>query len=74
MEYHIEQGKHLGLCFSPPKSELLHCLPSTSYHKIIDLSILPQLSINNEVIAPAHSIKYLSINIDELITFTQHTL
>jgi ribonuclease HI len=74
MAYHTERGKHLGLRFSPPKSELLHCLPSASHHKIVELSTLPQLSINDQIITPTRSIKYLGIKIDESLTFTQHAL
>jgi hypothetical protein len=73
-EYHTERGKHLGLHFSPPESQLLHCLPSASHHQANDLTTLPQLSIHNEVITPTRSIKYLGINIDESLTFIPHTL
>jgi hypothetical protein len=52
-EYHINIGKHLGLCFSPPKSELLHCLPNFSNKdKTKDLSYHPPLIINDQTILP----------------------
>jgi hypothetical protein len=74
-EYHIDRGKYLGLCFSPPKSELLHCLPSFSNKdKTKDLSKHPPLIINNQTISPSQSIKYLGIHIDESLTFKQHAI
>jgi ribonuclease HI len=73
-EYHIERGKHLGLCFSPPKSELLHCLPKYSKDKTKDLSHHPPLILNNKTIPPSRSIKYLGIHIDELLLFKQHAI
>jgi hypothetical protein len=73
-EYHINRGKHLGLCFSPPKSELLHCLPKYSKDKAKDLSHHPPLILNDKTIPPSHSIKYLGIHIDKSITFKQHAI
>jgi hypothetical protein len=74
-EYHIERGKHIGLCFSPPKSELLHCLPKLSNKdKAKDLSHHPPLIINDQTISPSQSIKYLGIHIDESLTFKQYTI
>jgi hypothetical protein len=73
-EYHIERGKHLGLRFSPPKTELLHCLPNTSRDKKKDRYTHPPLSINDKSITPSRSIKYLSIHIDESLNFKQHAL
>jgi hypothetical protein len=74
-EYHIDTGKHLGLCFSPPKSELLHCLPNFSNKdKTKDLSHYPPLIINDQTIPPSWSIKYLGIQIDESLNFKQHTI
>jgi hypothetical protein len=73
-EFHIERGKHLGLRFSPPKSELLYCLPRSSKDKANDLSLHPPLIINDQPIPPSRSIKYLGIHIDESLTFKQHAL
>jgi hypothetical protein len=74
-EYHTERGKHLGLRFSPPKSELLHCLPKLSNKdKAKDLSHHPLLIINDQTISPSRSIKYLGIHIDESLTFKQHAI
>jgi ribonuclease HI len=74
-EYHIDRGKHLGLCFSPPKSELLHCLPNFSNKdKTKVLSHHLPLIINNQTISPSQSIKYLGIHIDESLTFKQHAI
>jgi ribonuclease HI len=74
-EYHIERDKHLGLCFSPPKSELLHCLPKLSNkEKAKDLSHYPPLIINDQTISPSRSIKYLGIHIDKSLTFKQHAI
>jgi ribonuclease HI len=73
-EYHINKGKHLSLCFSPPKSELLHCLPKLSKDKTKDLSYHPPLIINDQTIPPSWSIKYLSIHIDESLTLKQHAI
>jgi hypothetical protein len=50
-EHHMDRGKHLGLCFSPPKSELLHCLPKLSKDKAKDLSQHPPLIINEQTIS-----------------------
>jgi hypothetical protein len=73
-EYHIERGKHLGLCFSPPKSELLHCHPNSSKNKAKDLSHHPPLIINDKTIPPSCSIKYLGIHIAESVSFKQHAI
>jgi hypothetical protein len=73
-EYHIDRGKHLGLRFSPPKSELLHCFPNFRQNKTEDLSHYPPLIINNQTISPTRSIKYLGIHIDESLTFKQHPI
>jgi hypothetical protein len=73
-ERHIDRGKHLGLCFSPPKSELLHCLPKLSKDKTKELSHHLPLIINDETISPSQSIKYLGIHIDESLSFKQHAI
>jgi hypothetical protein len=73
-EYHVDRGKHLGLRFSPPKSELLHCFPNFRQNKTTDLSLHTPLIINDQTISPSRSIKYLSIHIDESLTFKQHAI
>jgi ribonuclease HI len=73
-EYHIERGKHLGLRFSPPKSELLYCHPNFSKSKAKDLSHHPPLILNDKTIQPSRSIKYLGVHIDESVSFKQHAI
>jgi hypothetical protein len=73
-EHHTDRGKHLSLRFSPPKSELLHCVPKLSKDKTKDLSHHPPLIINDQTISPSRSIKYLGIHIDESLTFKQHAI
>jgi ribonuclease HI len=73
-QYQIACGKHLGLSFSPSKSELLHCLPRDSKAKAKDLCHHPPLTINDRTIQPSRSIKYLGVHIDESLTFKQHAI
>jgi len=71
-EQHLTNGASIGLTFSPDKSELLHCLPSSSKHKQISLSSRPPPRIRNRTIMPARHIKYLGVHIDESLSFTYH--
>jgi ribonuclease HI len=71
-EYHLHRGLHLGLTFTPNKSELLYCLPLTSKHKNISLSSHPPLRILNTTITPKRQIKYLGVYIDESLSFLHH--
>jgi len=49
-EEYLSRGVHLGLTFTPPKTELLYCLPLTSKDKNRNLSTHPPLRINNNTI------------------------
>jgi ribonuclease HI len=71
-EQHLLRGLHLGLTFSPAKTELLYCLPGTSKNKNISLSSHPPLRIMNTTILPKRTIKYLGVYIDESLTFLHH--
>jgi hypothetical protein len=73
-EYQIACGKHLGLTFYASTLELLHCLPCTSKDKTKDLSCYPPLTIDSRTIPPSCSVQYLSIHIDEALTFKKHTI
>jgi len=73
MEYHLARGLHLGLTFSPSKTDLLYCLPPTSKDKSNSLSSLPPLRVMNTTITPKRHIKYLGVHIDESLTFQHHT-
>jgi ribonuclease HI len=68
----MAHGKHLGLTFSPSKSELLHCLPRTSKDKTTDLSYHLPLTINDQTILQSQSVKYLGVHIHESLTFNKH--
>jgi hypothetical protein len=72
-EYHLTRGLHLGLTFSPSKTDLLYCLPSTSKDKSNSLSSLPPLRIMNNTITAKRHIRYLGVHIDESLTFHHHT-
>ena len=71
-EQHLLRGSHLGLTFSPAKTELLYCLPINSKNKNVSLSSHPPLRIMNTTILPQRRIKYLGIYIDESLTFLHH--
>ena len=71
-EQHLHRGLHLGLTFSPNKSELLYCLPLTSKNKNISLSSHPPLRVMNTTITPKRQIKYLGVYIDESLSFLHH--
>ena len=71
-EQHLHRGLHLGLTFTPSKSELLYCLPRNSKHKNINLSSHPPLRILNTTIVPKRQIKYLDVYIDESLRFLHH--
>jgi ribonuclease HI len=71
-EYHLTRGRHLGLTFSPSKTDLLYCLPSTSKDKSTRLSSLPPLRVMNTTITAKRHIKYLGLHIDESLTFQHH--
>jgi len=73
-ERHLLRGSHLGLTFSPAKTELLYCLPVNSNNKNISLSSHPPLRIMNTTILPQHHIKYLGVHIDESLTFGHHAV
>jgi len=70
-EEHLSRGVHLGLTFTPPKTELLYCLPLTSKDKNRSLSTHPPLRINN-TIAATGQIKYLGVHINESLSFLHH--
>jgi len=69
---HHQKGAHLGLTFAPPKTELLYCLPLTSRDKNKSLASHPPLRIGNNTITPIRQIKYLSVFIDESLSFLHH--
>jgi len=71
-EEHLSRGVHLGLTFTPPKTELLYCPPLTSKDKNRSLSAHPPLRINNNTIAVTRQIKYLGVYIDESLSFLRH--
>jgi hypothetical protein len=73
-EYQMAYGKHLGLTFSPSKSELLHCLPQTSMDKMKDLSCHSPLTIDGRTIPPSCSVKYLGFHINKSLTFKKHAI
>ena len=71
-EEYLSRGTHLGLTFTPPKTELLYFLPLTSKDKNRSLSTHPPLRINNNTIMATRQIKYLGVHIDESLSFLHH--
>jgi len=72
IEEHLSRGVHLGLTFTPPKTELLYCLPHTSKDKNRSCSTYPTPRINNNTIAATRQIKYLGVHIDQSLSFLHH--
>ena len=69
---HLQKGAHLELTFAPPKTELLYCLPLTSRDKNKSIASYPPRQIGNHTIMPIRQIKYLSMFIDESVSFIHH--
>jgi ribonuclease HI len=68
----LQRGSHLGLTYSPNKSDLLFLLPPTSDHRTRPLTINPTVKFNDTTVQPSRSITYLGVIIDESLTFKPH--
>jgi hypothetical protein len=73
-EIQIDRAKILHIRYSPDKSDLMFCFPTGSAFKSIEPDDYPAFVIHNQRILPKFSRKYLSVCLDESLTFKQHAL